>query len=831
MATATPASGKARGPMGPLQRLMYFFTVLALRRAAERRNERSKAKDQVDITDPKALLRHAEAAARDRDKAVQRLLNLPDLDELNPKDLALALTDAATYRDESPAARDALDKIIAFMGDRHGLTISANAATVETDPDFEAESWQRRSEKTAATMREQAAVSAASTLITTSGLAPDDQQDVTAVLSEWADSANKQQPDPDADPGLVSDARRESLETRLAQTALPAAQQAGVLMVVDYLTGRAAEPDRPSVDLLTTPVFAPPVAPSSPGSGPAGPVPPNGAAPGPATAPNLAPGQPAGGLQQAPRAAGPAGPAAAPAPNPAASQSYPAAPAGTGPASGPTGTPPTSTGAQGAPSTGSPAQGRRGGRQNREDPPAQQSAPTQAPGGQAPAHTATAGVPPGQGTVPVPPVGPASAAAPPPLPVPPNGQPAPNGAGTQSPSPGVVPEQVDRDELTHKLSDYSDTVRKALQMADTVATDPTTTITAEMYWVADSIQEQRAELLHIAATGHGLLNVERTQIRAVIDDIDMGKTELPALLWLGENYKSAADRELQLHRGAEIADRTVTQVTAALDEAGALDNPKNPDLRRFTDDTVRDAVSELAATLVDPPEDYDQFKTEFRDAASGLEAALANANVVEADREAVNNFLFADAQSSPHYEDRPDRVVNKIVGLLEHTDAVTDTKPPARPTPEHVKQAMDGVRTAMQAVAAETGAPERREKAFLSASNKFGQALKQAGIDPATRKVVDSILTDQGGTAAAHARSSRDRVLEWADRGAVTPVATAKTAAQQRKRRPSATKHGTQPTSSPRSTYSSTQRRKQVFTAGRTAATATKASGRAGRRQ
>lgn len=194
-----------------------------------------------------------------------------------------------------------------------------------------------------------------------------------------------------------------------------------------------------------------------------------------------------------------------------------------------------------------------------------------------------------------------------------------------------------------------------------------------------------------------------------------------------------------------------------------------------------------------------QYKTEFRDAAGGLETALVNANVEEADREAVNNFLFSDAQSSPHYEDRPDRVVNKIAGLLEHTPAVTDTRPPPRPTPENVEQAMDGVRTALQAVAAETGAPERRAKAFRSAADKFGRALAQAGIDPAARKVVDSMLTDQGGTAAAHAHSSRDRVHKWADRGAVASVATAKTAAQQRKRRPSAGSHRSSVAPAPRS--------------------------------
>ncbi|MFE3105327.1 hypothetical protein [Nocardia tengchongensis] len=830
MATATTST--ARRPMGLLQRLVFWWIALALNRASELRRDRKEAADKVDITDPKALLQHAESAARDQDKAVQRLANMPELSEMNPKDVAAALTDAATYRDESPLARAKLDEIITFIGDRHGLTIGANATTVEVDPDFEAESVQRRSESTAENMREQAAASAASTLMLSSGVSPDTQQDVAAVLAGWVDAGNTaaQQPDLDADPGPASDARRASLETRLAQTALPAAHQAGVLMVVDYLTGRAGHPDRLGVDLLTTPVLSPPAAMSRPPTGPTAPMP-QGAAPGPAVPQYPGPGQQAGGPPQGPMAPGQPGPSTAPAQNPIAAQSYPASGAGAGSAAAQSGrgAATNSAGDGGAPSNGSAPAGRRGQQRNHEAAPAQQAAPAQAPAGPAPTHAAAA---PHPGNTARPQAGPTPTAAPPPMPPAPNfPPPVPNNPGAQ-PSSAASPALVDRDELTHKLSDYVDTVRKALEMADTVAADPTVPITADMYWVADRMRDQRAELLHIAANGPGLLSAERTQIQAIVHDVDMGKTELPSLLWLGEDYKSAADRELQQHRGAAIADLTVTKVTDALAEAGALDTPKSPDLRRFTDDTVRDAVGQLAATLADPPEDYDQYKTEFRDAADGLETALVKANVEEVDREAVQTFLFADAQSAPHFEDRPDSVVNKIVGLLEHTPVITDTRPPPRPTPENVERALDGVRTALQAVAAETKPSQRTTKDFRSATSKFGQLLGQAGIDPDTRMVVDSILTDQGGTAAAHAHTSVDRVHKWAARGAVTPVATAKTAAEQSKRRPSAAKRRTQATSSARSTFSSTQRRNQTSAAGRTAgaANAAQASARTGRR-
>ncbi|MFI6368290.1 hypothetical protein ACIBG0_36805 [Nocardia sp. NPDC050630] len=607
--------------------------------------------------------------------------------------IAAALVDALTWSDSSPIAAKALEDLVEFYDREFGLKINPSGRTLTVDPDYPASDIQTAMEDNATWLRQQSAAAAVTTLITLSPLPAPVQSQVNELVTAWSG--------PHMDSTALTPAaiaqRRDELGAHLENTPLSDHDRAEALFLVDYLTARVGDQHHHSVDLLdTAPVFVPtPAAQPSPNPATAS------YAADPATTPSPTSGQPEQPVTQAPSA------------STSASRSDPAA--GSFPSEG----------------GGSPqAAPRDGGAGPDATLPQDNSGPPTRP----PAAVAD------------------SARAD-----------APNPA--QPPRPDAVDEAssaradavgVDRAELTGQLREYLANIKKLHGIADALCDDLTLTITDDMHQLTDALRIQRHQLLDLADHGPGLAPIERTQIRAVLYDIDTGKTELPTLLWVEESSKRSADEYLHRARGREIAATALARVTETLDNAKVF-APTDPPEMAWLPFTVRAPLQTMLDACREETGPVEQRRDQYFSAADKLGQHLSDLGVDEDTRDRIATFIHTD-MPNPRFAQRPDRVARRFTAMLADTGVLI--------TPDHeaVTASLQQLSEIIEAVAAGTGRRDRLLRDYQAAMDTLGQHLVAAGAEHPIRSEIRSTIDNHARDAAAHAVKGSDRRARWAER-------------------------------------------------------------------
>ncbi|WP_280494370.1 hypothetical protein [Nocardia asiatica] len=357
-------------------------------------------------------------------------------------------------------------------------------------------------------------------------------------------------------------------------------------------------------------------------------------------------------------------------------------------------------------------------------------------------------------------------AADPPAPLPPTGtRPADHlpPVPVDTAEPPVTPPAaagVDREQVTRLLSDYAEDVKKAYRLADELATDPSMVINDDMHQLTDRLRTQRHQLDAIADHGPGLAEVERTQIRAVLYDIDAGKTSLPALLWVDEPYKRAADENLHRQRGQQIASSAVTTVTEMLSNAGPFAQP--PESTRLPDE-LRAPLDTMLTSLRPDTGPLQQRRDAYTAAADQLGDQLTGLGVDEDTRRRVDDFVRFDMPNE-RYASRPDRVVKHLTGLLDHTGVLLPARNSRGVDVEAVTKSMRNLSEIIGTVASGTGNRDQLRRRYQTAMDNLRRHLLDAGVDDNTRQAVRAVIDDRARAASEHAITGRQRRSKWAER-------------------------------------------------------------------
>ncbi|WP_280216829.1 RRQRL motif-containing zinc-binding protein, partial [Nocardia neocaledoniensis] len=221
-------------PVGHGQRRAQLHTLVAVNRA-------------------RANLQQLEAAAGEelpptffaaRTAAEERMAQIP---WHNPDAVSLMLTDALTWREQSPLAAERADQLIASYAHEWGVIVDPQALTVTIDGDHDAVARQEFSDAAALWAREQAAIG----MLAAAPITPAAKAAVEEALQRWSG----ENIDPAAPRTHIDTAkdRRAQLAADLDQANLSESDRAIVDFTVDYLRGDTAE-----LDLLATPVVVDP---------------------------------------------------------------------------------------------------------------------------------------------------------------------------------------------------------------------------------------------------------------------------------------------------------------------------------------------------------------------------------------------------------------------------------------------------------------------------------------------------------------------------------------------------------------------------------------------
>ncbi|MCX4097705.1 hypothetical protein [Nocardia sp. alder85J] len=688
-----------RAPKGPFQLLAYFLVALALHRAAKQVRLRADARSRIADGDDGRLDRYAADIVAARTEAEQRLQGLTFA--MPREDIAAALTDAVAWCDDSVIARQALDRLIDHYEVDYGLIVGRTGLTLDVDPDYEVDYMQAAMSNSAIFFRQEAAALHITAALTAAPVSEQTRAEVTGLVSDWV---GPRAVDANLTPDAL-DAGRTRLQHRLDDTGLSPSDKAQLLFDVDYLTGRAGTAS--GVDLLSTSTWDP--VPPTPPSVPAPVYPPPTTTPADpgfeaATPPPprvLSPIPPTG-------AVGEAGPApdmlSAPAP---AHDNGRAAP---------------------RPDTG----GRFPARGDRRAPPA---------------FPPAASPPPAPAPVPVPP---------PPAPV---TGPAPQ-LGHSATGTAVDGARL-RIEVHRLITEYLDNTRSAHGYAQALAGDLNAPITTEWLTLADNLRAQRHQLLSIAWHEPALADIERIQIQAILYDADTGNTSAPPLIWIGDDFKRAADRNLLAEQARDLRTATVDKVNKILAEAGALQKPQPetrlPEpIRRTVRTLIEAATADDAAT-----EGY----TRFTAAAAELGTQLSAAGVGEDLRTTISNFVQSD-QFAAHDAIRPSRVFKRLAHLLDGTGVLADLPP--QPATDHglIRGIVGSLGDTIEAVAGNARNLDGLRRRYSAALDSLLGHLATAGVPKSVCDDVGGTIRTQAELATAHARRSRDRSTKWAERSA-----------------------------------------------------------------
>ncbi|MEV6562934.1 toprim domain-containing protein [Nocardia sp. NPDC051756] len=269
------------------------------------------------------------------------------------------------------------------------------------------------------------------------------------------------------------------------------------------------------------------------------------------------------------------------------------------------------------------------------------------------------------------------------------------------------PEHVDRDELAGAVRTYAALAPQAERQA--VAADDLDAVTAAQ--LREHAAKHRRTIDHALKNGKGLHDLERDQIKAVLDDVDAGVQVVPELLFADDRSAAALDAD----RADGIAATTSQIHRRQLTEL--LTGTVPPEVVRRNEDEITrvfHAQTQLAGGRWNLGE-YEQRGVEAR-----LDTALTGAGVPEPVRNRVRHHLDYAAGECAIAGKQALRIADR---WTERTDAVAASRAPAPPSYD---------------------SPERREQ--------MAEGLADAGLTPdqvAQRMAADATRAHPPATAVA----------------------------------------------------------------------------------
>ncbi len=234
-----------------------------------------------------------------------------------------------------------------------------------------------------------------------------------------------------------------------------------------------------------------------------------------------------------------------------------------------------------------------------------------------------------------------------------------NPAGVYKP---VWPQHVDRDELAATVRAYA---ALAPVVTDRVAREDG--LDAE--WAVaqkDRAEVMRAQIDRAIKSGKGLTSIERDQLRAVVTDIEAGKTAVPDMLFADDRSTAA----LTLDRSDEIARATASHSSHRLEKILSSTAVPEGAARRVREEITRvvDEQTRLAAGRINLP-DY-----EITEADERLLAGLAANGVPEQVRNQVRGHLAETREEAAITGRQARRIQDR---WADRSDKVAEGRAPA----------------------------------------------------------------------------------------------------------------------------------------------------------
>lgn len=135
------------------------------------------------------------------------------------------------------------------------------------------------------------------------------------------------------------------------------------------------------------------------------------------------------------------------------------------------------------------------------------------------------------------------------------------------------PDYIDRDQLAEQVAAYISDAEKQAMEADFLVTD------RNQVGISDEVGDRivrmataRDQLRGIAVEGKGLAPIERAQLTAVLDDIDLGRVQregqAPEMLFADERTKAGLDHERTIKAAAELKTSFTESITEQIDSTG-----------------------------------------------------------------------------------------------------------------------------------------------------------------------------------------------------------------------------------------------------------------------
>ncbi|MFI5501133.1 toprim domain-containing protein [Nocardia asteroides] len=277
------------------------------------------------------------------------------------------------------------------------------------------------------------------------------------------------------------------------------------------------------------------------------------------------------------------------------------------------------------------------------------------------------------------------------------------------------PDHVDRDELASVVRVYATLAPKADLAAGQAAAEGTAA-DPDVAALAKRAAVHRKTIEKALDKGKGLHDLERDQLRAMLADVEAGKSVTPELMWLDERTAASVDRE-RSERIAQQTARTTERQAEQILESGAAPvgaaRRSGVELKR-----VIDAHTQLAAGRANLPDVEQSGRLEQ------LDAKLHSLRVPEGVRHRLHHHLDQGAGDASVVGKQARRIAEV---WAERRDAVVEANS-AEP----------------QAV---TGYDSEDRRARME------RDLKSAGLSPA--KVAQRMAADAGAAHPASAATQR----------------------------------------------------------------------------
>ncbi|MBV7708202.1 hypothetical protein NOVA_36050 [Nocardia nova] len=262
-------------------------------------------------------------------------------------------------------------------------------------------------------------------------------------------------------------------------------------------------------------------------------------------------------------------------------------------------------------------------------------------------------------------------------------------------------------------------------------------------WAAaqrDRVTVMRAQIDRAIKSGKGLHAIERDQLRAVLVDVEAGKTVAPDLLLADDRSVAAFDRD----RSDDIARQTaayhrrdVEEILSAAPAAQGIARQVSEDLTRVV--TAHTALAAGHTSLGD----YEETRADER-----LLAGLAAVGVPEPVRNQVRNHLDQAREDCAITGKQARRIQERWAGRREQVEAERNPGPPAYDSPERLALLDHNLRQA--------GLTEDQRAQRLAAAAGRAKPPSEAVKPPAPEQRV-RLTTPGSGIQQTHHRGGPDR--------------------------------------------------------------------------